>query len=205
MLKSNAWFLLSDSLDLGCYDIPRASAGLGPMAGLCYGRDSQGGALNWAPSSTSSVWFALAGTRVPSAPKWCWPDPVALKTLEKSPCLHASWSWVSQLKPPSWESSLLGTYEPSAGCWGSGRDEPGVGGVVNLWREEAVRPKPLAACSATFHSNSQPRKPALLKALVAWGTGRAWQSAAALWAFTVTTACPLRLTGTSNSQGLGDC
>ena len=54
---------------------------------------------------TSTVWFNLAGTTVPSALRGWYPDPLALRTLEKSPNLQVSWCWGPQLKPR--ECSLL--------------------------------------------------------------------------------------------------
>ena len=50
---------------------------------------------------TSTVWFDLAGT----TPGGWYPDPLALRTSEKSPGLQASWCRGPQLKP--WECSLL--------------------------------------------------------------------------------------------------
>ena len=50
------------------------------------------------PFLNLTVWFALAGTIDPSAPKGWWLDAVATRTLEKSPSLQVCWFWVPQLK-----------------------------------------------------------------------------------------------------------
>ena len=55
------------------------------------------GALNWAPLNLT-IWFALAGTIDPSAPKGWWPDALATRILERSPSLQVCWFWCPQLK-----------------------------------------------------------------------------------------------------------
>ena len=86
--------------------------------------------------------------------------PSELKGLGKSRSLQVSWCWGPQFKASSWECSLLGpSPEVVAKAWMS----------VQGRSLEVVRHKPLSVCSGTFHSNSQPKRPALLKVLDAGG------------------------------------
>ena len=86
--------------------------------------------------------------------------PSELEGLGKSRSLQVSWFWGPQFKAPSWECSLLGPSPEVVGkAWM----------IVQGRSLEVVRHKPLSVCSGTFHSNSQPKRPALLKVPVAGG------------------------------------
>ena len=91
---------------------------------------------------------------------------LASMTLEKSASFHIFWCWGPQLKPPSWECSLLGLL--STAC-GSGWEQPGAGGGEASGGRSSET-QALSVCSGTFHMNSQPRKPTFPKAPVASGT-----------------------------------
>ena len=96
--------------------------GLNSRAGLVWGPDSQAGCPSLrSVSILYSLWFSLAETRIPSATHWWWPDPLGLRARVKSPSIQAL-VLGPQLKPPSWECSLLGT---SAVSGAPGRHEPG--------------------------------------------------------------------------------
>ena len=140
----------------------------------------------------------MAGTTVPRAHNWWCPDTLASMTLEKSSSFHIFWYWGPQVKPSSWECSLLGISSGCCGQVGISLQERGeaLGGT-------SIETKPLGVCSGTFHSNSQPRKPTLSLALVAWEIIWVWKSAAALWTFFVTTTWPPALTITSVHQTSG--
>ena len=151
-----------------------------------WGLDSQAGCP--ALRSVSILYclcFSLAGTRIPSATHWWWPEPLALRARVKSPSIQGPWCWGPQLKPPSWEGSLPG---PSAGS-----SEMSLEGRDGVLGEEIVRLKSLGVCSGTVHSNSPKRKATFLKALVAWNHSWAWRSAAPLWTIPVTICCPCLL------------
>ena len=121
------------------------------------------GALNRAPLNLT-IWFALAGTIDPSAPKGWWPDALATRILERSPSLQVCWFWCPQLK------SLSRVQRPrhvsrkqcprSGWVWKEGWSLKGK-------REWDTRPW---CFSGTFHSYSQPRKPTFLKSQFAWRT-----------------------------------
>ena len=136
-----------------------------------------------------TVWYPPAGTTSPRAPREWWHYPLSSKAWEKSRNLQVSWCWGLQFKAPPRESSLLG------------RPLPGIVAKVGMSLQgrslEVVRHKPLSVCSGTFHSNSQPKRPALLKVLVAGGPELGMKKCCLLWTFPVTTTCTPVLTGTS--------
>ena len=136
-----------------------------------------------------TVWYPPAGTTSPRAPREWWHYPLSSKAWEKSRNLQVSWCWGLQFKAPPRESSLLG------------RPLPGIVAKVGMSLQgrslEVVRHKPLSVCSGTCHSNSQPKRPALLKVLVAGGPELGMKKCCLLWTFPVTTTCTPVLTGTS--------
>ena len=114
--KINANFIVSSLPHLGFYGIPGAWLGLSPKAGLRWGPKSLAGCPSlspyyfWMPLKITTVCLSQLGpeSQVGSKPGGSW--------QQQWPSLHIPCCWGSQLKPLSWERSLLAPKYPQLGA-----------------------------------------------------------------------------------------
>ena len=76
------------------------------MAGLRCGHDTRKCALNLDPYDTCTVWYPLAGTTHPRAPREWWHDPLSSKAWESHVASRSPGSGVLNSRP------LLGVQPP---------------------------------------------------------------------------------------------